>query len=54
MFEKVPCFQFGFNLLNTENSDDFEESSREVACTFSKIDLDSLKVALNFLSKKFL
>ena len=35
MAEQVPCFQLGFDVLNVENSDDFEESSGEVACNFT-------------------
>ena len=31
MAEQVPCFQLGFDFLNVENSDNFEESSLEVA-----------------------
>ena len=27
MAEQVPCFQLGFDFLNVENSDDFEEPS---------------------------
>ena len=30
MAEHVPCFQLDFDVLNIENSDDFEESSGEV------------------------
>ena len=30
MAELVPCFQLDFDVLNIENSDDFEESSGEV------------------------
>ena len=36
MAEQVPCFQLAFDFLNVENSDYFEESSREVACNFTK------------------
>ena len=34
--EQIPCFQLGFDFLNVENSDDFEESSAEVACNVIK------------------
>ena len=38
MAEQVPCFQLGFDFLNfVENSDDFEEFSGEVACSFNRI-----------------
>ena len=30
MAEYVPCFHLDFDVLNIENSDDFEESSGEV------------------------
>ena len=32
MAKQVPCFQ----LLKVENSDDFEETSEEVACNFTE------------------
>ena len=31
MAEQVPCFQLGFDFLNVENNDDFEEPSGGVA-----------------------
>ena len=31
MTEQVLCFQLGLDFLNVENSDNFEESSGEVA-----------------------
>jgi len=36
MTEQVLCFQLGFDFLNVENSDDFEEPSGEVAFNFTK------------------
>ena len=53
MAEQVPCFQLGFDFLDIENSDDFEESLEEVASNFNNynVDLHLLKVALIFWSK---
>ena len=37
MAEQVLCFQLGFDFLNVENNDGFEQSSgREVDCNFNK------------------
>ena len=40
------CFKLGFDFLIVENSDDCEELSGEVACSFNKLRLHQLKVAL--------
>ena len=47
---QLPRFQFGFDFLIVENSDDFDESSGEVAFHFNN-DLHLLKVALIFCPK---
>ena len=46
--EQVPCFQLGFNYLNVENSDDFEESSGDVACNFTKNRSSFIKSLTNY------
>ena len=48
MTEQAPCFQLGFDLLNFENSDYFEESSGEVACSFNKLWYPLIKSRTNF------
>ena len=48
MTEQAPCFQLGFDLLNVENSDYFEESSGEVACSFNKLWYPLIKSRTNF------
>ena len=48
MTEQVPCFQLGFDFLNVENSDDCEELSGEVACSFNKIWSPLIKSRTNF------
>ena len=48
MTEQAPCFQLGFDLLNVGNSDDFEESSGEVACSFNKLWYPLIKSRTNF------
>ena len=48
MTEQAPCFQLGFDFLNVENSDDFEESSGEVACSFNKLWSSLIKSRTNF------
>ena len=40
-------FQLGFGLLNVQNSDDFEESSGEVACSFNKLGSPLIKSRIN-------
>ena len=47
MTGKVPCFQLGFDFLNVENSDDYEESSGEVACSFNKFWSPLIKSRIN-------
>ena len=47
MTEQVPCFQLGFDFLNAENSDDYEESSGEVACSFNKLWSPLIKSRIN-------
>ena len=47
MTEQAPCFQLGFDLLNVQNSDDFEESSGEVACSFNKLWSPLIKSRIN-------
>ena len=48
MTEQTPCFQLDFDLLNVENSDDFGESSEEVACSFNKLWSPLIKSRTNF------
>ena len=48
MTEQVPCFQLGFDFLNVENSDDYEECSGEVACSVSKLWSPLIKSRTNF------
>ena len=47
MTEQAPCFQLGFDLLNVQNSDDFEESLGEVACSFNKLCFPLIKSRIN-------
>ena len=42
------CFQLGFDFLIIEKSDDCEELSREVACSFNKLWSPPIKSRTNF------
>jgi len=48
MTEQVLCFQLSFDFLIVENSDDCEELSGEVACSFNNLWSPPIKSRTNF------